>query len=129
VSEATAQTEPQPPLSGLGIGVVMLVAGLFSAASGFVAWSLAGSSNHAPQVVILNPEKIINAKLMAFARDESMTPERASQEGRNISKALDEVVASYRDAGFVVLHGGMVLGAPEGSDVTKEVAARVGVDL
>ena len=58
-----------------------------------------------------------------------VTQQQASAAGIQMAQQLDGVLGEYRSRGYVVINAAVAVAWPVESDITKQVAGRVGVAL
>lgn len=85
----------------------------------------AGGRQH---IVFVDARKIIDAKAIELAGRKLSESENAV-EGAKFAAALQTMVAEYQSKGLTVINGAALLSESDESDLTSEVAKRMGVQL
>lgn len=102
---------------------------LLAAAVYFAPQLLAHLGNSAPKVVVVDAVRIIEAASKQTLDNQGTTPETAIKMGEDIANKLNAEMTAYAGQGVIVVVKQAVLAAPAVTDVTEEVAARIGVDV
>lgn len=124
----TASAPAVDQRAGVSILNVLIVAIACSAISGYTAWRLA-SARPASQVVVIDTEKITRAQIDHTLSKPGITQEEAAAAGRQFVQALNAELTRYSEGGIVVLNASVALNRPAGVDVTREIAASLGVEI
>lgn len=64
-----------------------------------------------------------------MAAGEDFTEAQLHLQGADFGAEFLRAVSRYRDAGYIVLDKGQVLGVPVTADITEDIAAALGIDL
>lgn len=81
------------------------------------------------RVLVINSRKLVQLADVKIMSDKTMTPEKAKQAGEDFGNRLNGILKKYQDAGVTVISSGVALTYPSTADITKEVAAELGVSL
>lgn len=129
-SDATAPTSVS---TGVSIPTVIAIAAILSAFSGILSWHFATQSAAAAQqpqqIVLLNASKIVELESKATLSKPGMTADEAAAEGKAFVTSLDRVLLAYSQAGQVVINSNVVLNTPPQTDITAQVAQKLGLKL
>ena len=85
------------------------------------------------EIVVVDTQALVQGKIdlasEQIASGQAFTPEQLTMQGQNFGAELLRALKEYRDRGVLVIDRRHALAIPVGSDVTKDVAARVGVTV
>lgn len=114
------------PAAGVSFLMAAGIAAVFSAFSGFAAFQLATNQagDAMSNVVVLDSRRLIEGQLDVVIK-KGLPPEAAAAEGARIAKAIDTEVAKMVQSGLIVINRSVVIGAPDGVDVTGRVAESI----
>lgn len=82
----------------------------------------------AHRYVFLDARRLIDTKALEI-NARGLAEAESSKEGAAFAESMKQLVADYRAKGYTVLNGAALLSESEESDITLEVAQRLGVDL
>lgn len=106
------------------------IAALFSVASAFAAVQIVAASsktNSAPIVMIDSAGLVLaKSKSLFLTKGGQQNPEEAA---KKFIGELDAIINEYTKAGIIVINSAAALNRPVGTDITSEVAAKMGVNL
>lgn len=80
-----------------------------------------------PPVVIADTAAIVNAQLLAM-QDKGLTAEEFNKQSTAFVGKMLQRIEEYRAAGFTVVNSQAVLAAPQGQDISGELATFMGVN-
>ena len=109
------------------------VAGVSIAAYHLVISGQAEASAARPitEIVVVDTQALVQGKIDAaskqIASGQTFTEEQLTMQGQNFGTELLRALKDYRDRGVLVIDRRHALAIPVGSDVTQDVAARLGV--
>lgn len=86
----------------------------------------------APQgirLAVLDSNRIVNTAMRRLMATPGVTPQKASAAGVQMAQLLNGVLGEYRSRGYIVINAAVAVAWPVESDITKQVAGRVGVAL
>lgn len=112
---------------GVSLFVCLIVALLCSVSSSFFLWRHL-SATSAPQVLVVDSAFIMQKYLESRAST-ALSQEDVDRVAEDFVKGLNSAIKVYVDDGAVVVNTGVSLGYPPSSDITKDVAASLGVQL
>lgn len=121
------------PNSGSGPAPTLLMGALLGLAlAGGIYFGpslLAGLGSTAPKVVVIDAVRIVEAASKQAMDMQVTTPEAAVKMGEEVASKLNAEMTAYASKGAIVIVKQAVLAAPAATDVTEEIAARIGVDV
>jgi len=82
---------------------------------------------HRP-LVFVDTTKLIGLRALELS-SKQLSPEEAGKAGRDFAAQLKTIIEELQASGAIVIHGAALLTETDESDLTAEVAARLGVDL
>ena len=88
---------------------------------------LALATPQGARLVVLDSNRIVNLAMRRLMATHGVAPQQASVAGVQIAEKLDGVLGEYRSRGYVVINAAVAW--PVESDITRQVAGRVGVTL
>jgi hypothetical protein len=86
-------------------------------------------SSEAITIGFVDIDKIIYAGTRRFIESNKDMDKNPNVSGNEFSNKLKAALDEYKKSGIIVLDGKYVLTAPEGTDFTKSVAAKLGLEL
>jgi len=129
---ATTDVTKAPKKEGFGYIVWPL---LFVAACAIGVWFfLKGSPSQISMVAIdkfaiMDSGAVISAATEKFLSQAKEDGSSASQRGKEFSMQLEQVLSAYKERGVIVFDKRYVVTAPDGHDITGDVAAQLGLSL
>lgn len=90
---------------------------------------LAPAAPHGARLAVLDSNRIVNTAMRRLMATPGVTQQQASAAGIQMAQQLDGVLGEYRSRGYVVINAAVAVVWPVESDITKQVAGRVGVAL
>lgn len=90
---------------------------------------LAPAAPQAGRLAVLDSNRIVNTAMRRLMATPGVTQQQASAAGIQMAQQLDGVLGEYRSRGYVVINAAVAVAWPVESDITKQVAGRVGVAL
>lgn len=115
---------------GVSFLTTAVVAMAFSAFSGFLSFHYATVNQPASaQIVLVDGAKLANAQMKQTLDKPGMTPEQAQADGLSFVNELQGALKPYSDAGILVVNSSVVMNVPDGLNITKQVAQRLGLPL
>ncbi|MDQ1310138.1 MAG: hypothetical protein QG601_1408, partial [Pseudomonadota bacterium] len=85
------------------------------------------------EIVVVDTQALVQGKIdlasEQIASGQAFTQEQLTMQGQNFGAELLRALKEYRDRGVLVIDRRHALAIPVGADVTKDVAARVGVTV
>lgn len=132
---AEAKSSPTTPIatphsSGVSLLTVVLVAAIVSTFSGFMSWHFSTDSRPAEQpshVVTINTDKIIALETKATVSTPGITAEQAAKAGDEFVRKLNALLATYTEAGDIVINANVVLNPIAATDITPQVMQKLGL--
>lgn len=136
--EQVAETKPSPAArtavtphsSGVSLTTVVLVAAIVSAFSGYMSWHFATDSRsieQLPHVVTINTDKIVALETKAMVSTPGITAAQAAKAGDDFARKLNSLLASYTEAGDIVINANVVLNPVAATDITAQVMQKLGL--
>lgn len=117
-----------PSANGISFLAALLLAAACSSVSGYASWRLGARAQPPVQVVVFDAERVAAAR-MEKALAAGVSSGDAAAEGQKFITDLNAELSRYSQAGIVVVNSSVALNRPEGLDITRDVAASLGVDL
>ena len=115
---------------GVSFLTAAVIAMAFSAFSGFLSFHYATVNQPASaQIVLVDGSKLANAQMKQTLDKPGMTPEQAQADGLSFVNELQNALKPYSDAGILVVNSSVVMNVPDGLNITKHVAQRLGLPL
>ena len=126
------EPERNPSTGQVGVSFVAaaVIAMAFSAFSGFLSYHYS-TVNQTPsaQIVLVDGAKLADAQMKQTLDKPGMTPEQAQADGLTFVKELQAALKPYSEAGILVVNSSVVMNVPDGLNITKQVAQRLGLPL
>jgi hypothetical protein len=121
-TSALVQLLPMAAVAGLSIaGYHLAITGRAEASGG----------RPVTEIVVVDTQALVQGKIdlasEQIASGQTFTEEQLTMQGQNFGTELLRALKEYRDRGVLVIDRRHALAIPVGSDVTQEVAARLGV--
>lgn len=115
---------------GVSFLTTAVIAMAFSAFSGFLSFHYA-TANQPPsaQIFLVDGSKLANAQMKQTLDKPGMTPEQAQADGLAFVSELQDTLRPFSEAGILVVNSSVVMNAPEGLNITPQVAKRLGLTL
>lgn len=136
VEPEDVRTKPEPAKhasaerGGVSFLAAAVIAMAFSAFSGFLSYHYATANQPAAaQIVLVDGAKLANAQMKQTLDKPGMTPEQAQADGLAFVNELQDALKPYSDAGILVVNSSVVMNVPDGLNITKLVAQRLGLPL
>jgi len=134
-AEADLQSSPvanQPQgVSFLTATIIALAVAAFS--SVISVWYIqthANAGSAAQKLVFVDGNAIFKAQVKAFAAGPDVgSPDAAQKAAKEFSTKLHAAMATYKDAGYIVLNSAVAMNIPDGLDITSKVARQIGVEI
>ena len=127
---------PPKPVARQGVSLYtsMLIAVSIAAFSAIISvWYVqthTGAARAGQRIVFVDGNAIFKAQIKAFTTSPSAgSPDAAQKAAKEFLDKLNTALAPYKEAGYIILNSTVVVSAPDGSDVTAQVAKQVGVDI
>ncbi|WP_425953167.1 hypothetical protein [Ralstonia pseudosolanacearum] len=115
---------------GVSLTTTIIVAALLSAFSGVLSWHFAGGDRQQTQTIAqLDAAKLVDIQAKAALAKPGITTEEATKEGREFVVHLNQVLDEYTQAGVVVINASVALNRPAQTDITAQVAQKLGLKL
>ncbi|ABO59641.1 TrbI F-type domain-containing protein (plasmid) [Burkholderia vietnamiensis] len=128
-ADATA-TASRAPAGGVSLVTVVVVSALLAAFSGVLSWQFSiANKQQAPQFVTLDAAKLVAMQAKTSLSQPGMTAEQAAKEGQQFVQRLNQTLDEYTQAGIPVLNASVVLNSPGQSDITAQVAQKLGLKM
>lgn len=107
-----------------------VIAMAFSTFSSFLSYHYATVNQAASvQIVLVDGSKLANAQIKQTLGKPGMNPEQAQADGLSFVNELQDALKPYSDAGILVVNSSVVMNVPDGLNITKQVAQRLGLTL
>ena len=123
-SQPNSGSSPAPTLLMGALLGLALAGGIY-----FGPGLLAGLGSTDPKVVVIDAVRIVEAASKQAMDMQVTTPEAAVKMGEEVASKLNTEMTAYASKGAIVIVKQAVLAAPAATDVTEEIAARIGVDV
>ncbi|WP_046489695.1 hypothetical protein [Pseudomonas veronii] len=115
---------------GVSFIATAVIAMAFSAFSGFLSFHYAtANQTTSAQIFLVDGSKLANAQMKQTLDKPGMTPEQAQADGLAFVNDLQDVLRPFNEAGILVVNSSVVMNAPEGLNITPQVAKRLGLTL
>lgn len=115
---------------GVSFLATAVIAMAFSAFSGFLSFHYATASQPAAaQIFLVDGSKLANAQMKQTLDKPGMTPEQAQADGLAFVNELQDALKPFSEAGILVVNSSVVMNAPDGLNITPQVAKRLGLTL
>ncbi|PMW40062.1 MULTISPECIES: hypothetical protein [unclassified Pseudomonas] len=115
---------------GVSFLTAAVIAMAFSAFSSFLSYHYATVNQPASaQIVLVDGSKLANAQMKQTLDKPGMTPEQAQADGLAFVNELQDALKPYSEAGVLVVNSSVVMNIPDGLNITKQVAQRLGLTL
>jgi hypothetical protein len=115
---------------GVSFVATAVIAMAFSAFSGFLSYHYSTVNQPtSAQIVLVDGSKLADAQMKQTLDKPGMTPERAQAEGLTFVNELQDALKPYSEAGVLVVNSSVVMNVPDGLNITKQVAQRLGLTL
>lgn len=115
---------------GVSFLTASVIALAFSAFSSFLSFHYAtANQSTSAQIFLVDGSKLANAQMKQTLDKPGMTPEQAQADGLAFVNELQEALKPFSEAGILVVNSSVVMNAPEGLNITPQVAKRLGLPL
>jgi hypothetical protein len=115
---------------GVSFLATAVIAMAFSAFSGFLSYHYATVNQPtSAQIVLVDGSKLADAQMKQTLDKPGMTPEQAQADGLSFVNELQDALKPYSEAGVLVVNSSVVMNVPDGLNITKLVAQRLGLTL
>ncbi|WP_116894918.1 hypothetical protein [Pseudomonas savastanoi] len=115
---------------GVSFLTTAVIAMAFSTFSGFLSFHYATVNQPASaQIVLVDGSKLADAQIKQTLDKPGMTPEQAQADGLSFVNELQDALKPYSEAGILVVNSSVVMNVPDGLNITKQVAHRLGLPL
>ncbi|WP_432263216.1 hypothetical protein [Cupriavidus sp. TMH.W2] len=116
--------------TGVSLVTTIVVSTLLSAFSGLLSWHFATSSKQPTQMVaLIDGAKLVEIQAKTALATPGMTPEQATTQGKEFVLRLNQALDEYTQAGVVVINSSVVLNRPGQTDITPQVAQKLGLKV
>lgn len=109
------------PLFVMGTVIVLLL--------GYTATQLWMSRQPTVKVVVFDTERFFTAKAAQDAKAVGTNPKNIPTDTKAFVDRVRTEVVGYRAKGYIVLNSAQVVAWPEATDITPELAKKMGVEL
>lgn len=107
-----------------------VIAMAFAAFSGFLSFHYAtANQTTSAQIFLVDGSKLANAQMKRTLDKPGMTPEQAQADGLAFVNEMEDALRPFSEAGILVVNSSVVMNAPEGLNITPQVAKRLGLTL
>ena len=96
---------------------------------GYAATQLLLTHQHVVKVVIFDSERFFTAKASQDAKASVSNPTSMPTDAKVFVDAVRAEIIAYRSKGYIVLNSAQVVAWPEATDITPELAKKMGVVL
>ena len=96
---------------------------------GYAATQLWLTHQHVVKVVIFDSERFFTAKASQDAKASVSNPTSIPTDAKVFVDAVRAEIVVYRSKGYIVLNSTQVVAWPEATDITPELAKKMGVSL
>ena len=96
---------------------------------GYAATQLWLTHQHVVKVVIFDSERFFTAKASQDAKASVSNPTSMPTDAKVFVDAVRAEIVGYRSKGYIVLNSAQVVAWPEPTDITPELAKKMGVAL
>lgn len=96
---------------------------------GYAATQLWLTHQHVVKVVIFDSERFFTAKASQDAKASVSNPTSMPTDAKVFVDAVRAEIVGYRSKGYIVLNSTQVVAWPEATDITPELAKKMGVAL
>ncbi|MBX8557130.1 hypothetical protein K5D43_21880 [Pseudomonas cichorii] len=115
---------------GVSFLTTAVIAMAFSTFSGFLSFHYAtANQSTSAQIFLVDGSKLANAQMKQTLDKIGMTPEQAQADGLAFVTELQDALRPFSEAGILVVNSSVVMNAPEGLNITPQVAKRLGLTL
>lgn len=138
MAELASETAAKDPSGETGIGlwqVAILALGLSIFVSfltliyGGKIGAMIGIAPAHGSFFVLDSNRIVEVAMDSLLKDPNMNPQVAADAGVQIAKKIQAIIDERVAKGQVIINADVVIGWPESSDITAEVASEIGIHL